>query len=178
MKRKALTHSDLQAVRDKDRLVEPTPEQQAKGYAARFVTHVESGTKAKAHKNPDVDVVERWEREDRLTPDQFAAIEYVRRLWRQTEMKQRLTASLEPAIAGYSNEWAAIHEIDARRELHRLQDRVARHYWDCFENVCRHNMAAGVAGADLFPGSARNNSDRAFVVVCFVADIVAMEVRS
>lgn len=157
-------------------LVRPTAAQLANGsYEQRFITHVETNTKAQAYVS-DHDPVERWYRADRLSDTQVAAIDAVRRLWRLAGIEQKVTASYGERIAGYgSSERRALTEIKARQDLHRMQDYfpgTLTTYWQVFENVCRHGQSAGVAGAALGFGS-RSAQDRAHTIVCFVADFIS-----
>lgn len=161
----------------KEKLDTPTPEQMAKGgYQRRYVTHVEDNTKAMAHISLH-SPVERWLKGGRLSDSQYAAIELVRRLWRLAGLYQKLTATYGERIPG--NTEAATHaEIDARRKLHALQDCIpggaGSGYWMVFEQVCRYDEPAGVAGSRLGYGT-RSGAERAHTIVCMVADIIAEE---
>ncbi len=155
----------------------PTQAQLEKGgYERKFVTHVETNTRSMAFISSH-DPVERWLDGGRLTSTQFAAIALLRRLWAFCGVSQRVTANYGERIAGSGSvEYRAINEIEARDDLHRIQDYVPKPYFDVFENVCRHGMPAGVAGAALGFGT-RSGDVRAHQIVCFVADIVAMRER-
>lgn len=153
----------------------PTREQLAKGdYHRDFVTHVETATKAMAHISAQ-EPVERWKRDGRLSDTQLAAIAFTRRLWAILGAQQKVTASYGERIpASASNEHLALRQIEAREDLHRISGYVPHAYWCVFENVCRFDEPAGVAGSRLGYGS-RSARDRAHTVVCFVADIIAMK---
>lgn len=159
-----------------EQIVTPTPEQIAQGgYKRGMVMHVETATGSLAFMSAH-DPVERWKRDGRLSTTQTLAIALVRRLWELAGVKQRVTASYGERIPHSSNEWAAVNEIEARKDLHRIQDYIPSHYWDIFEQVVRHGEPAGVAGSRLGFGS-RSGSERAHIVVCFVADVIAMKER-
>lgn len=141
------------------------------GYRRGFVTHVETNTKATAFISSH-DPVERWLRDGRLSDSQEVAILAVRRLWRLTEQVRPVTANYGERIGGTSHiESRAITEIEAREDLHRMQEYVPKPYWDVWENCCRHGMSAGVAGAELGFGT-RSAQDRAHQIVCQVADTI------
>jgi hypothetical protein len=145
------------------------------GYERKFVTHVETNTKAMAFVSSH-DPVERWLRDGRLSDAQEVAIGAVRRLWRLSGISQKVTATYGERCGGGSAEYQAINEIEAREDLHRMQGYIPKPYWDVWENVCRHGMPAGVAGAELGYGT-RSAQDRAHHIVCFVADTIAMMER-
>lgn len=161
----------------RDVRVKPTDAQLAKGeHHERYVMHVESGIKAKTHVTTH-DPVQRWKRDGRLSDSQETAILHVQALWGKIGALPRVTATYGEATGGSgSAEYRALTEIEAREDLHRIQDYVPAVYFNVFENVCRFGMAAGVAGNDLGFGP-RSASDRAHTIVCFVADIVAMKER-
>lgn len=125
------------------------------------------------------DPVERWKSAGKLTQPQQVVIEMCQRLWRLTEDRQyvRMAANYcKVAAASVSYELRALTEIEAREDLHRIQDYVPMPYWSVFERVCRWGEAAGVAGASLGFGD-RSAQDRAHTVVCLVADVIAMRER-
>lgn len=140
-----------------------TPEMRAKG--------TYSGTRTIVNNH---DPVERWKASGKLTQAQQVVIEMCQRLWRLAGLQQRVTASYgERMPASVSYELRALTELEAREDLHRIQDYVPAKWWSIFENVCRHQMPAGVAGGE----DDRNGAHKAFVVVCFVADVIAMKER-
>ena len=155
----------------------PTAEQMANGhYTRQFITHVETATKAMAHIAATTPV-ERWQRDGRLSDSQLTAIALMRRLWAIAGLRQKTTATYGERLAiSVNNEWLANTEIDARKDLHRIQDYIPRTYWDVFEQVCRHDEPAGVAGSRLGFGE-RSAKDRAHTIVCFVADVICMHER-
>lgn len=140
-----------------------TPEMRAKGTYHGLRTIVNNH-----------DPVERWKAAGKLSQPQQVVIEMCQRLWRLAGLQQRVTASYGermPASTGY--ELRALTEIEAREDLHRMQDYVPAQYWSIFELVCRWGEAAGVAGGE----GDRNGAHKAYVVVCFVADIIASKER-
>lgn len=160
----------------KPALIGPTPEQIAKGdYVRKFVMNAESATEAMAHVSKH-DPVSRWKAAGRLTDGQSVAIDHVRRLWELSGLRQAVTANYGVPGGQGSSELRAATEIDARHDLHRMQEYIPLAYWSVFENVCRWGEPAGVAGSSLGFGS-RSGNDRAHTIVCFVADIVAMKER-
>lgn len=148
-------------------------------YRKRFITHVETNTKAETFVSSH-DAVARWDDAGRLTDNQLTVIAMLRRLWELTGLRQRITASYGERIPGVScNELAAINEIEAREDLKRIEGYfpgALRTYFSVFENICRHGMTAGLAGAALSTSS-RTADARAHQVVCFVADIIATNER-
>lgn len=160
-----------------ERLEEPTAEQQAKGaWDRQFVTHVETGTKAMAYISAH-EPVERWYRAKRLSDTQMTAIALLRRLWAIAGLSQCVTANYGERMPGGGNiEHRAVCEIEARKDLHRIQDYVPPAYWTVWEAVVRHGEPAGVAGSRLGFGD-RSSDTRAHTIVCFVADVIAMKER-
>lgn len=123
------------------------------------------------------DPVERWKAAGKLTQPQQVVIEMVQRLWNLAGLQQRVTASYGERMSGSGNcEVRAINEIEAREDLHRIQDYVPTPYWSIFEGCCRHGEPAGIAGSRLGFGG-RSAQDRAHQVVCFVCDVIAMRER-
>lgn len=160
-----------------EKLDEPTREQIAHGgYERAFVTHAETATVTTAFRAAH-DPVERWERDGRLSDTQLLAIALLRRLWRLAGLSQRVTANYGERIPGQGNaEHRAVNEIEARQDLHRIQDYIPRPYWQIWENVVRHGEPAGVAGSRLGFGG-RSADARAHTIVCFVADVICMKER-
>lgn len=151
---------------DQSHLSVITPEQRAKG------TYSEGRRIVNNH-----DPVERWKASGKLTQSQEVVIEMCQRLWRLAGLSQSVTARYDertPASFGY--ELRALSEIEAREDLHRIQDHVPAPYWSVFEKCCRWGMPAGVVGSDLGFGD-RSAQDRAHQIVVFVADVIAMKER-
>lgn len=156
--------------------VDPTAEQLASGqYRRALVMHAESATGAAAYVSRH-DPVQRWLEAKRLTDTQEVAIILLRRLWSLAGLEQKVTATYGEKTPPGNVERRAINEIEARQDLHRIQDYVPKQYWSVFEAVCRWGEPAGVAGSRLGFGD-RSAQDRAHQIVCFVADIIAMRER-
>lgn len=155
-----------QVANDQSVLSVITPEQRAKG------TYEGERRIVNNH-----DPVQRWISAQKLTESQQHAIGYVRRLWDIAGLERPVTANygIVRQGAGCAERRAAI-EIDARQDLHRLQDYVPSQYWSVFELVCRFGEPAGVAGSTMGAGGKAAQA-RAHTIVCFVADIVAMKER-
>lgn len=156
----------------------PTPEQIAQGgYERKFVTHVETGTVTTAHISAHSPVA-RWKKAERLSDSQIAAITLCEALWAKCGLRQKLTASYgERMPMGCDNEWIAVHEIEARRDLKRIEGYCVPWQWEAFENIVRFDETAGSAGASLgFSGSKGAQAAMLMLVRC-VADQIAKEER-
>ena len=116
--------------------------------------------------------VDRWIAND--TRDMFAeseqrAIRYTQNLWVRVEGGLRAvdpSADIVDAPLGWSQQEALV-------ELKRLEARVPRAYWDVYENVCRWDEEAGVAGSKLASNN-RSAIDAAKTTVAFTASLIAM----
>ena len=62
---------------------------------------------------------------------------------------------------------------EALTELHILKTSIPTRYWDVYENVCRFDEEAGVAGSKI-ANNTRSAVDAAKTTVAFVASLVAM----
>lgn len=144
-----------------------TPEQRAKGtYEGERRIINRGGTP-----------IMRWIASGKISETQGLAIQTCYRLWALVGLEQRTTASYGERIAGGdASEQRAALLIEAREDLYRIQDYIPAPYWEIFQNVCRFDEPAGVAGSRMGFGS-RSSEDRAHTVVCFVADIIAMKER-
>lgn len=159
-----------------EHLVAPTDAQLTNGiYKAGFVMD-DAGLKAWTFKNTNHDPVERWNDAGRLEAHQLRVIDHMRRLWRLTGLEQRVTASYGERIPGSgSSELACINEIEARKDLKRIEaffPYPLSRWFNVFEDVCRHGTSAGLAGEALGLGT-RSADVRAHLTVCFVADVIA-----
>jgi hypothetical protein len=167
---------ERQEARDREQPLVTAEAEQHGDYQTDFVTHVETNTKAHTRINRGGTPVERWERDKKLDITQLAAIGLCLRLWRLASINPKVVASYGERVLSNGNwEGRANDEIEARADLHRIMAYFpggTRQYWDVFENVCRHGIAAGVAGAALNHGS-RSAETRAHQIVCFVADTIA-----
>lgn len=150
----------------------PTPEQLAKGGVERedFI-HADLGQRVSAFVNRGGTPLARWIADGKLTDNQQIAISHCLYLWRMAGTERSVTANYGERIPGTgSSEVRAANEIEAREDLHRIQDYIPAKYWDCFENVIRWDEPAGVAGSKL--GFSGRGCDRAHTIVCFVADLI------
>ncbi len=116
--------------------------------------------------------VDRWIAGDRaglFQEPQQLAIRYCRNLWARADghiTAIDLTADKVDAPLGWAQHEALI-------ELSKLKERTPRPYWDVFENVCRFDEEAGVAGSRLASNS-RSAVDAAKTTVAFTASLIAM----
>jgi len=152
-----------------------TPEAKRHGdYQQDDVMHVETATRAPTYINRGGTPVERWRAAERLDERQLAVIAHCLTLWRLAGVSSRVTALYGERVPGGSCEDGNLREIDAREDLHRYQGHfpgLLQRYWSVFENVCRYDMPAGVAGADTGLDDNRANA-RALTIVCLVADVL------
>ncbi|QQN73942.1 hypothetical protein [Croceicoccus sp. YJ47] len=161
--------------RDRNEPIVPKEAQAHGDYHTAFVTHAETNTKAHVVMNRGGCPVSRWKAAGRLSDTQVGAIDLCHHLWALAGLKTKMTANYGERIPGCGNsERFAINEIEARDDLHRIKGYVPAKYWDIYENVVRFDEPAGVAGSTLARNT-RSGMDAAFVVVCFVADVIAMK---
>lgn len=155
-------------------LVGPTPEQLSRDtYTRETITHADDFQRAVVHINRGGTPVMRWATDGKLSDSQQRAIAHCLYLWRLCGLEQRTTSSYgERILTTGDSEARASCEIEAREDLHRIQDYIPAKYWATFENVVRFDEPAGVAGSKLGFGE-RSGADRAHTIVCFVADIIA-----
>lgn len=146
-----------------------TPEQAAKGtyqgHGRRYVNR--GGTP-----------VARWVAAGRISDAQALAIQLCLRLWAVAGVSQRTTATYGERLppGGHMSEAQALREIEARKDLRRIEGYVPARYWEVFENVCRFDEPAGIAGSRL--GECDKAAEvAARTIVCFVADVIAMKER-
>jgi hypothetical protein len=112
--------------------------------------------------------VDRWIKSGDLTMNQQAAINHVQGLWNVIGSTARLVANLDRTVFGSPGE-GHIREIEAREDLARFKALFGS-YWDVFENVCRFDMAAGVAGRTVRSGD--RASTAALAIVKLIADMI------
>lgn len=166
------TRGPLQRALDNEQLAQSqsaldviTPEQRAKG------TYTEGARPVNRGGTP----VMRWLASGKLNETQGIAIQTCYRLWDIVGIKQATTASYGERIPGHANEEhrTALY-LEAKDDLARIEGYFMglKPYWTVFENVCRFDEPAGIAGSSLGFGT-RSAEDRAHQVVCFVADIIA-----
>jgi len=114
--------------------------------------------------------IARWRGDKRLSEPQNLAIDYCIRLW---ERAGRQSLTMDPMkVIGLppSSGWSQQEALD---ELAHFKKSIPTAYWSVYENVCRFDEPAGVAGSKLATNS-RSAVDAAFTCVCFVADLIAM----
>lgn len=116
--------------------------------------------------------LDRWTRAGELTDRQQAAIRHVQQLWRRIDSSSRLVSNWDRTVFGAVGEGHA-REIEARDDLTRLRRQFGPGgWWDIFENVCRHDMASGQAGAHLRRDPKRT-SGAVLATVQIIADMIA-----
>lgn len=157
----------------------PTEAQIANGDFHRdMVPHPDGGNRvAMVHINRGGTPLTRWcnPSDPRLTDVQMTAIRTCLRLWEMVGIRQRTTANYGERIPGGGNEECrAASYLEAKDDLRRIEGYFdgLDTYWTVFENVCRWDEPAGVAGSRL-GFSTRSAETRAHQIVCFVADIIA-----
>lgn len=143
-----------------------------------FITHSETNTKAMVYRNNGGSPVTRWG--DKLGDQHKKVINHCMYLWRWAGQDRRIIARYGQRIPGVTDaEHDCNREIDAREQLHRIRDYFPGQladYFTIFENVVRHEIPAGVAGASReFEGKAA--SARALTIVRFVCDVIASHER-
>lgn len=119
----------------------------------------------------------RWLSAGKLSDTQALAIQTCYRLWAICGLEQRTTAAYGERIASsdVADDHRAATVLEAMEDLARIESYIPNSYWQVYENVCRFDEPAGVAGSRL--GSNRGAEDRAHTIVCFVADMIAMKER-
>jgi muconolactone delta-isomerase len=118
--------------------------------------------------------LDRWSAANKLSMKQLAVISTCLRLWRLAGLNPRVTANYGERLAGGGNaDHGAVNEVEAREDLRRLQSYVPAGYWGVWENIVRHGYAASEAGVGQgYVGKSAGH--RAHLIVCFVADTIAM----
>lgn len=119
--------------------------------------------------------IDRWKREGLLSETQQAAILHCQRLWHVIDRGPRLVANLDRTVFGSHGDGHP-REVEARSDLHRIKSGFPLQFWDVFENVCRNDEPAGVAGSRLANDS-RSASSAARTVVSLIADTIYMRER-
>lgn len=139
----------------------------------------DEGNLTRVKRNAAVCPVTQWRAQGMLEPHHDAVIKLCGHLWEFKPPMPRITSSYGEQIPGNDDgeesEDAVNAYLDAKDRLERIEgyfpDRL-RHYWTVFENCVRHDMAAGVAGADL-GFTSRSGRAKAHVIVCMVCDKIA-----
>ena len=118
--------------------------------------------------------IARWKADGLLSDTQCLAIDYCIRLWERAGRFSNLTQDLM-RITGLppSSGWSQQEALD---ELLRMKGWFPAKYFSIFENVCRFDEPAGVAGSKLATNK-RSAQEAAKTVVCFVADYIAWKKR-
>lgn len=119
--------------------------------------------------------IARWKKAGLLSEPQEAAIQHCIRLWELTSSSGRLVANLDRTVFGCSGDGHSA-EIEARDDLHRIRHGFPDPYWNVFENVCRFDEPAGVAGSRLAEDDVTRRT-MARTIVCMVADLIYMRER-
>ncbi len=117
--------------------------------------------------------VDRWISGDKaglFGEPQQRAIRHTQRLWVRAEGHLR---ALDLARDVVDEHVDGMSQQEALDELQRYKDRMPRPYWDVYENVCRFDEEAGVAGARIAT-NARSAVDAAKTTVAFTASLIAM----
>lgn len=137
-------------------------------FAAANGDYVGEGNRTK--RNRGGTPIARWRADNLLSDTQALAIDYCIRLW---ERAGRQALTMDPTkVIGLppSSGWSQQEALD---ELAWFKREVPNRYWGVFENVCRFDEPAGTAGSKMATGdTAARTSAR--VIVCFVADLIAM----
>ncbi len=116
--------------------------------------------------------VDRWianDRTDMFAEPQQMAIRYCRNLWHKADGG---LSAIDPSADKVDSPlgWA---QSEALAELDSIKRGIPRAYWSVFENVCRFDEEAGVAGSRLATNS-RSAVDAAKTTVAFTASLIAM----
>lgn len=117
----------------------------------------------------------RWKKAGLLSETQEAAIQHCTRLWELTSTSGSLVANLDRTVFGCPGD-GNMAEIQARTDLQRIKTGFPARYWSVFENVCRFDEPAGVAGSKLAEDDVTRRT-MARTIVCMVADMIFMRER-
>ena len=117
--------------------------------------------------------IRRWVAAGLLSETQQAAISHCLNLWGIISTSGSLSCNLGRDNIRSAGGLGHPREVEARDDLKRIRAYFPVPYWDCFENVCRWDEPAGVAGSKL---SVKKDSREtaARLTVQFVADVIAM----
>ncbi len=117
--------------------------------------------------------VDRWFANDRaglFEEPQQRAIRYTQSLWLRAESRLRAVDLTRDVV---DQQVEGMSQQEALDELQRLKNRTPRPYWDVYENVCRFDEEAGLAGSRIASNS-RSAVDAAKTTVAFTASLIAM----
>ena len=125
-------------------------------------------------RNLHASAVDRWLHEGGpgFEAPQQRAINHCRALWRRIGGSGTLVANLNWIGSGHGGRERGLEQSEAFAQLAQYESRIPRAYWMVFENVVRHDMAAGAAGSHLAKNSAQAQA-HAKNCVGFVASLIA-----
>lgn len=153
----------------------PTVEQLRNGRFERdFITHAETNTKAMAHRSLR-DPILRWEKDRKLTDMQASTIRRMQSLWQAVYGTQRLSARYDEPLAPSTAETSSERLLGLRNDLRRIEGYFEGlwQWYNTFERVCRFGLT-GPEACETATVTERASRDRALVIVCFIADYIAM----
>jgi hypothetical protein len=116
--------------------------------------------------------VERWVASDKnglFEEGQQRAIRYTQSLWQRADGQLKAVDTTRDVVDDYID---GMSQQEALDELGKLKDRVPRPFWECYENVCRFDEEAGIAGSRLATNN-RSAIDAAKTTVAFTASLIA-----
>jgi hypothetical protein len=143
-----------------------------------YAQAAQTGELRKAMVNRSVNPFERWRARGDLSDTQIAAILHCQRLWDCAGGPTGLTANYEPRIAA-ARYGGDTRQLEALDDLSRIKGYFVfpmDRYYQVFENVCRFDEPAGVAGSKIERKS-HGREHAARLVVGFVADIIYQRER-
>jgi len=115
--------------------------------------------------------VDRWLNRDQtgmFGEGEERAIRYTQNLWARIDGGLQAVdpaADVVDNVEGWSQQ-------EALTEIKLLEGRIPRKYWQCYENVCRFDEEAGVAGSNLATNN-RSAIDAAKTCVAYTAALIA-----
>jgi hypothetical protein len=120
-------------------------------------------------------IVDRWIAEGGpgFGESQASAISHCRALWHRIGGSGTLVANLNWIGGGHAGRECGLEQAEALAQLAQYESRIPHLYWSVFENVVRHDMAAGAAGSPMARNSAQAQA-HAKNCVGFVASLIAM----
>jgi hypothetical protein len=117
--------------------------------------------------------IDRWKNNGSLSESQQAGILHCQNLWAKLG-SQCLVVDFNKVSGQAHGDGLSQHE--AFTEVARISAAFPYDYWNVFENVCRHDLPAGVAGSRL-ANTKRSAETAARLIVCFIADLISMRER-
>lgn len=117
--------------------------------------------------------VERWIANDKVglfEEGQQRAIRYTQGLWVRADGNLRAVDTTRDIVDEHID---GLSQQEALDELCWLKERLPRNHWEVYENVCRFDEEAGVAGSRLASNS-RSAIDAAKTSVAFTSSLIAM----